>query len=351
MITYKTYQEAKIANPDGAILKSKVRAGVFKLESGKECMSNWCGCDPSDYCMTIGAFLHSGYKFVVGDICINTCGLAEDVNSPWSWNAPSKEDSDRYVLKSAALEQQMSDKQEAVLATEMSERDIPDFEGMAGVFDACASNEIDDDVKGVEINANGTSVSFDLIDNTPQQVDSLRTTTKPDNNKEISDCVKSIASQLGLTFGVDVGYADLPYKLAARIAGLKVDGAVDAVAGGWDGKGIPPVGVECEILDAGGESTLGVGEIYLVDGRKVFILSKGIKDYPGESVIVGFNGDINLYVMWVNDDDNRFRKIESPQEKAKRELTAFLWGIKIPANASKLAELIVASGFGYRKGE
>jgi hypothetical protein len=87
----------------------------------------------------------------------------------------------------------------------------------------------------------------------------------------------------------------------------------------WDGNGLPPVGAECEILDINGDKIIGNGTVYHVDGNKFFILSKSLKDYPEESTVSMFDGAMNLYVMWVNDGDNRFRKPETPEQKAERE--------------------------------
>jgi hypothetical protein len=88
---------------------------------------------------------------------------------------------------------------------------------------------------------------------------------------------------------------------------------------GWDGEGLPPVGVECEILDINGNDVIGSGTIYHVDANKFFVLSESLKNYPEESTINMFDGTINLYVMWVNNGDKRFRKPETPEQKAERE--------------------------------
>lgn len=87
----------------------------------------------------------------------------------------------------------------------------------------------------------------------------------------------------------------------------------------WNGERLPPVGAECDILDINGNEIIGNGTVYHVDGNKFFILSKSLKDYPEESTINMFDGTTNLYVLWVNDGDNRFRKPETPEQKAERE--------------------------------
>lgn len=57
----------------------------------------------------------------------------------------------------------------------------------------------------------------------------------------------------------------------------------------WDGEGLPPVGVECEILDVNGNEVIGNGVIYHVDGSRFFVLSELLKDYPEESTINMFD--------------------------------------------------------------
>lgn len=101
MNTHKTYQEAKIANPNEDVCINGL--GLFK--SGNEEMG-WFKCDAANHCMTVEQFLKNGYKFVVGDVCINKEYGVEVISKPSSWNAPSETDNLRYVLRAAALEKQ-----------------------------------------------------------------------------------------------------------------------------------------------------------------------------------------------------------------------------------------------------
>lgn len=88
----------------------------------------------------------------------------------------------------------------------------------------------------------------------------------------------------------------------------------------WDGEGLPPVGTECDILHQERDDiVIGRGKIYHIDGSKVFILSDFIKNYPEESTIKAFDSSLNLYVMWINDGDVRFRKLETTQQREDRE--------------------------------
>lgn len=334
-MSYKTYQEAKMAMPLACIIHDTDNDIFFGMPSREGAILTNDGCkfaEPQDYCMTVEKFLVDGHKFVEGDVYLNSNGRTLGVvNIPEYNNKRSTIDCNLYVLRAAALENQMNDKQETVLATEMSERDIPDFEGVAGIFDACANNEADtkydDEARTIlsgfaDIENNfvmfhsdmSTTQFYDLsksfvhywdsaigktksnevdFDSTPQQVESLRTTTKEDYDTGMRDCVKTIASQIGLTFGVDVGYADLPYKLAAYFADLRVDGAV-AVAGEWKN------GDECHY-----HSTPNVPSKFVAIHP----------NNPKAAIIWEGGGDCNLACVAIE----CLRKPESPQEKAKRE--------------------------------
>jgi len=65
MKTYKTYQAAKIANPDSVIYKDMYGnfipySGGFNIPAGEL-------CDPAKYCMTVEQFLDAGNRFVEDD--------------------------------------------------------------------------------------------------------------------------------------------------------------------------------------------------------------------------------------------------------------------------------------------
>ncbi|AUS01782.1 hypothetical protein NVP1291O_68 [Vibrio phage 1.291.O._10N.286.55.F6] len=113
MNTYKTYQEAKIANPESDIF---TKAGKFigECDLGPSPHTYECRgiakCNPADYCMTVEEFLGDGYKFVEGDICLGqndnflVISGSRLVNG---WNDESQivDGIDRYVLRAAALEE------------------------------------------------------------------------------------------------------------------------------------------------------------------------------------------------------------------------------------------------------
>lgn len=88
----------------------------------------------------------------------------------------------------------------------------------------------------------------------------------------------------------------------------------------WGGKGIPPVGCECDILDVNDKSlVIGFGSIYHVDEEKVLIISESISGYPDDSLITDFCDGKNLYAMYIYEGDVRFKKKETPEQKAARE--------------------------------
>ncbi|CAM0032284.1 hypothetical protein VPHK122_0087 [Vibrio phage K122] len=110
MTTYNTYQEAKIANPECDIYATKISMGGRVEVFGVYVIignitSNYHICDPSKYCMTVERFLADGYRFVKGDIYLNSNGRTLGVvNIPDYNNERSTIDCDLYILRAAALE-------------------------------------------------------------------------------------------------------------------------------------------------------------------------------------------------------------------------------------------------------
>ncbi|CAM0025702.1 hypothetical protein VPH95E331_0086 [Vibrio phage 95E33-1] len=110
MTTYNTYQEAKIGNPNEDIYATKVSMGGRVEVFGVYVIignitSNYHICDPSKYCMTVEKFLADGYRFVKGDIYLNSNGRTLGVvNIPDYNNERSTIDCDLYILRAAALE-------------------------------------------------------------------------------------------------------------------------------------------------------------------------------------------------------------------------------------------------------
>lgn len=104
MKTYKTYQEAKIDNPKSEIYTNgNVFAVIEKFGVGA-----FDKCKPEDYCMTVEQFLKDGHKFVDGDVGISVEGkvvvIGHGLCTAAMFNEKCQNDSDRYVLRAAALE-------------------------------------------------------------------------------------------------------------------------------------------------------------------------------------------------------------------------------------------------------
>lgn len=108
MTTYNTYQEAKIANPDKEIIRFD-KQDEFKAVGNDELsayLTTWTKCNPADHCITVEKFLADGYKFEIGDICLDDEGQVINIDvEGHTWNKPDKFDVDRYVLQAAALEE------------------------------------------------------------------------------------------------------------------------------------------------------------------------------------------------------------------------------------------------------
>lgn len=102
-MTYPTYQEAKIANPDQDIFR---RLGEFKsADSPFLANENWDICNPADYCMTVSYFHNSGYNLAYGDLILGQDWSVVKVSNENNYNHPFEGDDKRYVLKAKALEE------------------------------------------------------------------------------------------------------------------------------------------------------------------------------------------------------------------------------------------------------
>ena len=116
-MNYKTYAEAKIANPDCEIVTTgknwiydKELAGAFQPRVTEGCSHaindySWVICNPANYCSTLKEFLDAGFKLVGGDKFIEVAGYVYNVDSD-DLNLVNERDSgdcDRYILSSAAL--------------------------------------------------------------------------------------------------------------------------------------------------------------------------------------------------------------------------------------------------------
>jgi hypothetical protein len=120
MKTYKTYQEAKIANPSPGceifVCKRKSAAyfETFKAIKNPE-TSHFCNgweiCKPADYCMTLGEFLSDGHELEDGDVFLNISNwVVEYIKiTHYGVDGDAKRNDERYILRAKALEQKPSE--------------------------------------------------------------------------------------------------------------------------------------------------------------------------------------------------------------------------------------------------
>ena len=106
---YKTYQEAKIANPDSEIYYSGPRRlGDKGFFSTRESATGFHHeCHPKDYCVTLKSFLASGRRLVLGDTYTGASGIVTivgDSTTEGAVNEHCSSDGSRYILKAKALE-------------------------------------------------------------------------------------------------------------------------------------------------------------------------------------------------------------------------------------------------------
>lgn len=116
-MNYKTYAEAKIANPDCEIVTTgkdwaynKNSIGLFQAIDKSFAGENfnptsWVICNPADHCSTLKEFLDAGLKLVEGDAYVEISGGCKVVNyrTAPNVNYPCTNDCDRYILLSVAL--------------------------------------------------------------------------------------------------------------------------------------------------------------------------------------------------------------------------------------------------------
>ncbi len=123
MKTYNSYEAAKIANTESDIYKLIGMDGfvfgnglgdlirITSLQTDAE------KCKPADHCVTVEKFLADGYKFVEGDLILSLGGYLTKVEAGDHLNGcneSDREDSKRYILRAAALEEKPSEKAEWV---------------------------------------------------------------------------------------------------------------------------------------------------------------------------------------------------------------------------------------------
>lgn len=101
---YKTYAEAKIANPDSDIFTNDKDFKAAKDAPTSHFLNGWAICNPVDYCMTLEDFIGKGFKLVVGDKIITIGGdVLEIKNKNTGYNDNFKDDHKRYILSASTL--------------------------------------------------------------------------------------------------------------------------------------------------------------------------------------------------------------------------------------------------------
>lgn len=115
-MNYKTYAEARIANPDCEIVTTgkdwafeKSLKGVFQALGDSDGLRHsvgddaWVICNPADYCSTLKEFLDAGFKLVEGDKFIGVSGSVISVKNPSASSCQDDSDINRYILSAAAI--------------------------------------------------------------------------------------------------------------------------------------------------------------------------------------------------------------------------------------------------------
>ena len=112
MKTYKTYQEAKMVNPEDDIFVSMCSEFATSEHVSYVSMcgtgEGWNKCNPADYCMSVYDFLSSGKRLVDGDFYLETTGKVAQVGKLYKAelvNDPCHNDKNRYILRAKALEE------------------------------------------------------------------------------------------------------------------------------------------------------------------------------------------------------------------------------------------------------
>lgn len=106
-MNYKTYAEAKIANPDCDIFSNGEEFGAIKNAPTSHFANAWVICNPADYCSSLKEFFDNDLILVKGDAILEILDGYEGVFKIWtnatSFNEPDDEDETRYILSAAAL--------------------------------------------------------------------------------------------------------------------------------------------------------------------------------------------------------------------------------------------------------
>lgn len=105
MTTYKSYAEAKIANPDCEIFSNGEEFDAIKKAPTSHFANAWVIANPAEYCSTLKEFLDAGFKLVAGDVVMtvncSTSIVKEDAVD--SWNHHGVNDHGFFILSASAL--------------------------------------------------------------------------------------------------------------------------------------------------------------------------------------------------------------------------------------------------------
>lgn len=115
-MNYKTYAEAKIANPDSEIVTTNKRwsgcddvVGYFEKRMRAHQLSDdgWVVCNPADYCSSLKDFFDAGFRLASGDKIIGVDKSVWNIAEHSEFNHPDEDDDEdvnRYILSASALD-------------------------------------------------------------------------------------------------------------------------------------------------------------------------------------------------------------------------------------------------------
>lgn len=107
-MNYKTYAEAKIANPDSEIYCAMISndgRGIYgKLIDINMVTKSHYLCNPADYCSSVKEFLEAGFKFAIGDIWLSRDNILVIVDLVDArTNKYQNNDENRFVISAGSL--------------------------------------------------------------------------------------------------------------------------------------------------------------------------------------------------------------------------------------------------------
>lgn len=112
-MNYKTYAEAKIANPDSEIVTTNKRwsgcddvVGYFEKRMKEHQLGDdaWIICNPADHCSSLKEFLEAGLALCCGDIILDESGSVNRIVSRNTlYNKPEDCDGTIFILSASAL--------------------------------------------------------------------------------------------------------------------------------------------------------------------------------------------------------------------------------------------------------